>query len=109
VHETPFTRTSAQRSYAILQAKFGGDARTSYWANSHWMWDVPGWIQNLDHMSGCGGEGSLGNGCSESSEMYGLPVGASEEGEFHLVMDESVSKHIHSFYLFLIWIIFGTK
>ena len=26
--------------------------------------------------------------------MYGLPVGASEEGELHLVMDANVSKHI---------------
>ena len=40
VHETPFTWTSAQRRYANLQAKFGGDARTSYWTNDHWMWDV---------------------------------------------------------------------
>jgi hypothetical protein len=40
VHETPFTRTSAQRHYANLQAKFGGDARAFYWANSQWMWDV---------------------------------------------------------------------
>jgi hypothetical protein len=42
VHETPFTWTSAQRCYANLQAEFGGDARTSYWDNAHWMWDVPG-------------------------------------------------------------------
>jgi hypothetical protein len=34
--------------------------------------------------------------------MYGLPVGASEEGELHLVMDANVSKPIQcllSFYL----------
>jgi hypothetical protein len=31
--------------------------------------------------------------------MYGLPVGASEEGELHLVMDAKVSKPIHAFYL----------
>ena len=38
--------------------------------------------------------GCLGNGCSDDREMYGLPVGASEEGELHLVMDENVSKPI---------------
>jgi hypothetical protein len=42
VHKTPFPRTSAQRHYTNLQAKFGGNARTSYWANAHWMWDVSG-------------------------------------------------------------------
>jgi len=34
--------------------------------------------------------------------MYGLPVGASKEGELHLVMDANVSKHIQcllSFYI----------
>jgi hypothetical protein len=31
--------------------------------------------------------------------MYGLPVGASEEGELHLVMDANVSKPIDAFYL----------
>jgi hypothetical protein len=31
--------------------------------------------------------------------MYSLPVGASEEGELHLVMDANVSKLIHAFYL----------
>jgi hypothetical protein len=31
--------------------------------------------------------------------MYGLLVGASKEGELHLVMDANVSKPIHSFYL----------
>jgi hypothetical protein len=36
----------------------------------------------------------LSNGCSDDKEMYGLPVGASEEGEMHLVMDENVSKLI---------------
>jgi hypothetical protein len=32
--------------------------------------------------------------------MYGLPVGASEEGEMHLVMDANFSKPIHAFYLY---------
>jgi hypothetical protein len=31
--------------------------------------------------------------------MYGLPMGASEEGELHLVMDAIVSKPIYAFYL----------
>jgi hypothetical protein len=34
--------------------------------------------------------------------MYGLHVGASEEGELHLVMDENVSNPIHAFYLFIL-------
>jgi hypothetical protein len=38
--------------------------------------------------------GCLSNGCSDDSEMYGLPVGASKEGELHLVMDAHVSKPI---------------
>jgi hypothetical protein len=42
VHKTPFTRTSAQRHYTNIQAKFGGNDGTSYWDNSHWMWGVPG-------------------------------------------------------------------
>jgi hypothetical protein len=44
----------------------------------------------------------LSNGCSYDKGMYGLPVGASEEGELHLVMDANVSKTIQcllSFYL----------
>jgi hypothetical protein len=44
----------------------------------------------------------LSNGCSDDRGMYGLPVGASEEGELHLVMDANVSKPIQcllSFYL----------
>jgi hypothetical protein len=32
----------------------------------------------------------LKNGCSDDWEIYGLPTGASEEGELHLVMDENV-------------------
>jgi hypothetical protein len=36
----------------------------------------------------------LSNGCNDDREMYGLPVGASEEGELHLVMDANVSKPI---------------
>jgi hypothetical protein len=46
--------------------------------------------------------GFLGNWCSDEREMYGLPVGAYEEGEMHLVMDENVSKPIQflfNFYL----------
>jgi hypothetical protein len=42
VHKTPFTWTNAQRHYTNLQDKFGGNARMSYWANDHWMWDVSG-------------------------------------------------------------------
>jgi hypothetical protein len=35
--------------------------------------------------------------------MYGLPMGASEKGELHLVMDANVSKPIRVFYpLFLL-------
>ena len=40
-------------------------------------------------MRWCGG--FLGKGCSDDREMYALPVGASEEGELHLVMDANVS------------------
>jgi hypothetical protein len=39
--------------------------------------------------------------------MYGLPVGAFEEGEMHLVMDANVSKPIQCllfFYLFILFI-----
>jgi hypothetical protein len=32
--------------------------------------------------------------------MYGLPVGAFEEGELHLVMDANVSSPFNAFYLF---------
>ena len=35
--------------------------------------------------------GCLGKGCNDNMEMYGLPVGSSEEGELHLVMDSIVS------------------
>jgi hypothetical protein len=38
--------------------------------------------------------GCLSNGCSDDREMYGLPVGASTEGELHLVIDANVSKTI---------------
>jgi hypothetical protein len=34
--------------------------------------------------------------------MYGLAMGASEEGELHLVMDENVSKPIRAFYIFIL-------
>jgi hypothetical protein len=40
-------------------------------------------------------KGCLGNGCSDSKEVYGLQV-----GELHLVMDTNVSKLIYSFYPF---------
>jgi hypothetical protein len=40
--------------------------------------------------------------------MHGLPVGASEEAELHLVMDANVSKPIHAFYL-LFFISFSFK
>jgi hypothetical protein len=46
--------------------------------------------------------GCLSNGCSDDREMYSLPVGASEEGELHLVMDANVSKPIQAFYLFIL-------
>ena len=49
--------------------------------------------------------GCLDNGCSDDKEMYGLPVGASEEGELHLVMDASVSKPIQChFYIFILFL-----
>ena len=35
--------------------------------------------------------------------MYGLPVGASKEGELHLVMDANVSKPIHAFYILFLF------
>ena len=58
---------------------------------------------NPSHVSGWGGKGCLGNGCSDDRGMYGLPMGASKEGEMHLVMDENVSKPIHAFlYFYLI-------
>jgi hypothetical protein len=41
------------------------------------------------------------NGCSDDREIYGLPVGASEEGELHLVMDENVSKTIQCIFTLL--------
>jgi hypothetical protein len=34
--------------------------------------------------------------------MYGLPMGASEEGELHLVMNANVFKPIHAFYTFIL-------
>jgi hypothetical protein len=46
----------------------------------------------------------LGKGCSDNKEMYGLPVGASEEGEMHLFIDANVSNPIHSFYLVFLFI-----
>jgi hypothetical protein len=57
---------------------------------------------NPGHVSGWGGKECLGNGCSDNREMYGLSVGASEEGELHLVMDANVSKPIHAFYFFIL-------
>ena len=44
----------------------------------------------------------MNNGCSDDRGMYGLPVGTSEEGELHFVMDANVSKPIHAFYLFIL-------
>jgi hypothetical protein len=42
----------------------------------------------------------LSNGCSDDRGMYGLPVGAFEEGELHLVMDANVSSPFNAFHLF---------
>ena len=42
----------------------------------------------------------MSNGCSDDRGMYGLPVGAFEEGELHLVMDANVSSPFNAFYLF---------
>ena len=50
--------------------------------------------------------GFLGNGCSDDREMYDLPVGASEEGEMHLVMDSNVSKPIQCLLPFLSYCFF---
>ena len=51
--------------------------------------------------------GCLSNGCSDDREMYGLPVGASEEGEMHLVMDVNVSKPIQCpLYFYIIYFYF---
>jgi hypothetical protein len=36
--------------------------------------------------------------------MYGLTVGASEEGEMHLVMDANVLKPTHAFYLLFLFL-----
>jgi hypothetical protein len=36
--------------------------------------------------------------------MYGLPVGASEEGDMHLVMDANASNPIHAFYIFILFL-----
>jgi hypothetical protein len=45
----------------------------------------------------------LRNGCSDDRGMYGLPMGASEEGEIHLFMDANVSKPIQCIlYFYLI-------
>jgi hypothetical protein len=50
----------------------------------------------------------LSNGCSDDRGMYGLRVGASEEGELHLVVDASVSKPIQCLLSFYI-IVFSFK
>jgi hypothetical protein len=39
---------------------------------------------NPSHVSGLGGKGCLGKGCSDNREMNGLPVGVSVEGELKL-------------------------
>jgi hypothetical protein len=47
--------------------------------------------------------GCLGNGCTDDREIYGLPAGAFEKAELHLVMDASVSRSIQClFYFYLI-------
>ena len=49
------------------------------------------------------------NGCTDNKEMYGLLVGASEEGELHLVMDANVSKPIHCLFTFVSYCFFFKK
>jgi hypothetical protein len=44
----------------------------------------------------------LGRGCSDNREMYILPVGASVEGELHLVMDAIVSYPIQCLLFFVL-------
>jgi hypothetical protein len=53
--------------------------------------------------------GCLGNVCSDDREMYGLLVGASEEGELHLVMDANVSKPIQCVFTFFILLLFLSR
>jgi hypothetical protein len=53
--------------------------------------------------------GCLGNGCSDDREMYGLPVGASEEGELHFVMDANVSKPVQCPFFTFYLIAFSSK
>jgi hypothetical protein len=53
--------------------------------------------------------GCLGKGCSDDREMYSLPVGASEEGELHLVMDANVSKPIQCIFTFLSYCFFLSR
>jgi hypothetical protein len=50
--------------------------------------------------------GCLGNGRSNDREMYVLSMGASEEGELHLVMDADVSKPIQCLFTFFILLFF---
>jgi hypothetical protein len=47
--------------------------------------------------------GCLGKGCNDNREMHVLPVGASIEGELHLVMDTIISYPIQ--FLFTLWLI----
>jgi hypothetical protein len=44
----------------------------------------------------------MSNRCIDDRGMYGLPVGASEEGELHLVMDANVSKPIQCLLYFIL-------
>jgi hypothetical protein len=46
----------------------------------------------------------MSNGYSDDRGMFGLPVGSSEEGDLHLVMDANVFEPIHSFYLFILFV-----
>ena len=50
----------------------------------------------------------MSNGYSDDRGMYGLPVGSSEEGELHLVMDANVSKPIQCLLPFIL-IVFSFK
>ena len=52
--------------------------------------------------------GMFGQWCSDEREMYGLSMGASEEGQLHLVMDANVSRPIQCIFtvFYLIFISF---
>ena len=84
MHKTPVTQSSAQRHYTNLQGKSGGNDRASYWASVHWKRDVSGRDQIQVMLMGEMDKGCPDNGCNDSREMQGLPVGAFVEGELHL-------------------------